>query len=242
VKKIDLAKTLIKERALHELKVLRRLSSHPNVIKLVSSEMDGNKLYMFLEYATGGDLFTYVTQRGCLPETIARIYMDQLIGSVAACHAIDVVHHDIKLENILLSKDGKIKLSDFGLSQPIPEVQGKKQKINVFSGSPLYMAPEVFSLEPHDHSVDIWSLGVCLYVMVVGSFPFVADTYEELEEIVLFNDPSLGSLGLSSPLQDLLSQMLSKDPERRISLTLIKQHHWFSEYEFLKEREDSRHV
>eukprot|EP01126_Amoeba_proteus_P018988 TRINITY_DN196_c0_g1_i14.p1 TRINITY_DN196_c0_g1~~TRINITY_DN196_c0_g1_i14.p1 ORF type:complete len:122 (+),score=28.93 TRINITY_DN196_c0_g1_i14:755-1120(+) len=100
-------------------------------------------------------------------------------------------------------EEDDIRLSDFGLSQRLPpppplppsslqhqvhEGEERRSLLNVFSGSPLYMAPEIFSLQEHDEQVDMWSLGVCLYFMLVGSFPFIADSYPALEESVLFDD------------------------------------------------------
>jgi len=112
-------------------------------------------------------------------------------------------------------------LSDFGLSQRFAH-----DGITVFSGSPLYMAPEIFSLQPHTERVDVWSLGVCLYVMVTGTFPFVANTYEDLEEKVLF-DEIPPYCGLSEELLHLLRGMLLKDAQQRFSLVQVRQHKWF---------------
>jgi len=89
------------------------------------------------------------------------------------------------------------------------------------------MAPELFSLLPHTDAIDMWSLGVCLYVMVMDTFPFIAESYSELEERVLFDPVRIPfSMGLSDNLQDLLHRMLHKDPTQRITLAQVKEHSW----------------
>jgi len=182
-------------------------------------------LYLFMEYASGGDLFTYVHRLGTLSEGKARYFFKQCVDALAYCHERRVAHHDIKLENMLLTTEQSLRLSDFGLSQKLNPMEGG---ITSYGGSPLYMAPEVFSLQPHNEQVDVWSLGICLYVMVSGTFPFVANNYTDLEEKVLFDDvPSI--YGISEYLNDLIQGMLRKDPLKRLSLAIIRQHRWVVE-------------
>jgi len=211
----------IRERGYNEVRALKTIGNHKNIVRLLGTEEEGSGtsalLYLFFELASGGDLSSYIDRRGCLPEEGARHFMRQLMEALSSCHRNNIVHRDIKLENILLTKENNIRLSDFGLSVTLPKAEhdGVKPRIGTFAGSPLYMAPEVFGLQPHDEKVDIWSLGVCLYFMTVGSFPFVADSYENLEECVLFEDVRFQpSMCLSASLEDLLVRMMHKDPEK----------------------------
>uniref|UniRef100_A0A6B2LDH6 non-specific serine/threonine protein kinase n=1 Tax=Arcella intermedia TaxID=1963864 RepID=A0A6B2LDH6_9EUKA len=183
-------------------------------------------LYIVMEYAPGGDLFTHVQKHGHLSETKARYFFKQMVDAVQFCHEKKIVHHDVKLENMLLQSlpEQSLRLSDFGLSQKIHPTES----ISACCGSPLYMAPEVFSTQPHNELVDVWSLGVCLYVMVSGTFPFVANSYSDLEEKVLFYDPSY-LVGISATCNDLLQGMLRKDPLKRYAMSAIKQHKWVVE-------------
>lgn len=221
VKIIDISNTNVRDRAFKEAEVLRDLGKHKNIIKLYAEHQDERFLYLFMEYASGGDLFSVVQRHGCIDESKARTFCRQIVDALTHCHERKITHHDVKLENMLLAVDRTLRLSDFGLSQRVTT-----DGITVFSGSPLYMAPEIFSLQPHTERVDIWSLGVCLYVMVTGTFPFVANTYEDLEEKVLFDDiPTY--CGLSEELMHLLRGMLHKDSQQRFSLTQVRQHKWF---------------
>jgi len=234
VKVINIGNPKMRERAYNEVKAMKTVGTNVNVIKLFGTEEENNGsstfLYLFLELAAGGDLFSYIEKRGCLPEENAKLFMKQLISALSACHANNIIHRDVKLENVLLTKDNKLRLSDFGLSVVMPKGEGgNKPQVSSCAGSPLYMAPEVFALQPHDEKVDVWSLGVCLYYMVVGSFPFIADSYGNLEECVLFEDVKFPVLSLSETLEDLLARMLHKDPAKRITLQAIKQHQWFNE-------------
>jgi len=229
VKIIDLNQPQVRERAFREAEVLREVGKHKNIIALYDFNEEDRFLYLFMEYASGGDLFSYVKSMGCLSEGKARYFFKQCVDALVFCHERRVAHHDIKLENMLLSLDLSLRLSDFGLSQRLHPVEG----VTSYCGSPLYMAPEVFSLQPHNEQVDVWSLGVSLYVMVSGSFPFVANTYPDLEEKVLFDDvPFL--YGLSEQLNDLIQGMLRKDPLKRMTLAAVKHHKWvvdnFSRY------------
>eukprot|EP01126_Amoeba_proteus_P018991 TRINITY_DN196_c0_g1_i5.p1 TRINITY_DN196_c0_g1~~TRINITY_DN196_c0_g1_i5.p1 ORF type:complete len:209 (+),score=44.49 TRINITY_DN196_c0_g1_i5:414-1040(+) len=198
-----------------------------------------------MEYASDGDLYSHVEKNGPLTEARARKILRQILSALEYCLLKGWVHHDVKLENILLMEEDDIRLSDFGLSQRLPpppplppsslqhqvhEGEERRSLLNVFSGSPLYMAPEIFSLQEHDEQVDMWSLGVCLYFMLVGSFPFIADSYPALEESVLFDDVKFTtSMNLSSSVQDLIRLMLSKDPKKRIKFLSVRHHKWLNE-------------
>jgi len=221
VKIIDISHTNVRERAFKEAEVLRDLGKHKNIIKLYAEHQDERFLYLFMEYASGGDLFSVVQRHGCLDEPKARTFCRQIVDALSHCHERKIAHHDVKLENMLLAVDRTLRLSDFGLSQRVTP-----EGVAAFSGSPLYMAPEIFSLQPHNERVDVWSLGVCLYVMVTGTFPFVANTYEDLEEKVIYDDiPTY--CGLSEELMHLLRGMLHKDSQQRFSLVQVRQHKWF---------------
>jgi len=225
VKIIDITTPQVRERAYLEAEVLRKLKND-NIIRLFAIVELGQFLYLFLEYVAGGDLASYIQRYGRLEEHSARKYFQQIVKAVEHCHEAKVAHHDIKLENILITFDKKsLRLIDFGLCTRITE----EGPITNYAGSPLFMSPEVFSLQPHSEAVDIWSLGVCLYKIVTDIFPFMADIYNELEERVLFDDVAFPlNMGLTNSLKDLVSKMLAKDPKQRITLKEIKAHPWLT--------------
>jgi serine/threonine protein kinase len=202
--------------------------SLPNhhIISLLGVEEDSQRIYLFLEYAPRGDLAMFISRNGRLDEDEARKYFRQMVHALEFCHQLHITHHDFKLENLLIGADRNIRLIDFGLAK---YVERGGMIVDHFAGSPLYMPPEIFSLQPHDRSVDVWSLGVCLYYMVTDTFPFSAESYTELEEKVLFDDINFPvNMGISDNLQDLLRRLLVKDPIRRIRVSDIRKHSWWT--------------
>lgn len=217
VKIVDVAdKPELRDRALVEASALALLSpSCASIIRFFKLVEQSSVLYLFMELGHQ-DMASYIHRRGRLDERCARYHFQQALVAVSHCHRHGYIHHDIKLENFLLMEDGTLRLVDFGLSRLVAPLA---QLTDHFGGSPLFMAPEILRLLPHDHRVDIWALGVCLYVMVTDSFPWEADSFSDLESKVLLEPVSFPpNFGISSQLQSLLSSMLEKDPERRISL------------------------
>lgn len=218
----------IYKRAFLEAEALRQLQ-HDNIIKLYDVHQDEPYIFLFLELASGGDLFSFIQRHGRLEECKARLFFHQIVNAIQHCHENGIIHHDLKLENLLLTEDeNHLRLIDFGLCARFTPTQPIIS--NHYAGSPLYMSPEIFSLQPHTMAVDIWSLGVCLYYMVTDTFPFLAETCNELEEKVLFEEVIFpNNMGLSDNLKDLIVRMLNKDPNQRITIAEIKKHSWWVE-------------
>lgn len=216
--------TAKRERAMFEVHLLRQLSRHDYIIDFHDIVELNGFIFVFLEYAPYGDLGSFIHRHGRLEEELARKFFVQILSALDYCHSNNIAHHDLKLENILLASDYSLRLIDFGLSRRVAK---DNPLINEFAGSPLYMPPEIFAIQPHDQQVDVWSLGVCLYYMVTDLFPFPADSYHELAERVLFDDLVFPTkMGLTEPLQDLIRAMLHKDPKLRIPLNHIRKHPW----------------
>lgn len=225
VKIFDISDSTKRKFALREVQILRSLTRHDNIIDLHDVIEEREFLYMFLEYAPNGHMSSFIHRHGRLDEEKARKFFVQILSALEYCHVNNVVHHDMKLENILLASDHSLRLIDFGLSRRM----SKSGLIKEFAGSPLYMPPEVFSLQLHNEKVDIWGLGVCLYYMVTDTFPFPANTYHELEEKVLFEEVVFPqNMGLSENVKDLIRSMLAKDPSKRLTVKEIKNHGWLS--------------
>ncbi|KAK9756222.1 hypothetical protein RND81_01G082000 [Saponaria officinalis] len=129
-----------------------------------------SKIYIILEYITGGELFDKILHHGRLSEVEARRYFQQLIDGVECCHNKGVYHRDLKPENLLLDSQENIKISDFGLSAHPPE---GVTLLKITCGTPNYVAPEVLNHKGYDGALaDIWSCGVILYVLMAGYLPF----------------------------------------------------------------------
>ncbi|PVD28237.1 hypothetical protein C0Q70_10824 [Pomacea canaliculata] len=139
-----------------------------------------NSYYLVLELAEKGHLQAYITDRKCLEEEEARRFMRQIVSAVDHLHQSGIVHRDLKLENFLLNSALDIKIVDFGLSS----LCQRQNSLNTQCGSPAYAAPEIFSNRRYGASVDMWSLGVCLYAMVIGRLPFLSEHQDNLAQLM----------------------------------------------------------
>jgi len=222
-----------------EVKILQRLA-HRNVIKIFDVFETEDTLYLVLELVTGGDLFdAIVALKGKgYPEDKARNLFSQMLQAIAYLHRHNVVHRDLKPENILLTSktDDTIKLTDFGLSR----IVGEGSFMQTLCGTPQYLAPEVLgkhaaassglNSEGYDKSVDLWSLGVILYVLLSGAQPF--PNSEDGRNVMAFvmeakySFPSKQWSGVSPSAVDLVKRLMCKDPQHRINIEQAMEHPW----------------
>lgn len=215
------------EREIAILKLLK----HPNIIQLLDVINDETtcKIYLVFELVNGGDLFDYTIARGRLSEREARRIMREVISAVAFCHSNMVVHRDIKLENLLMDKDGHAKIADFGMSA----LMQTGLKMNTFCGSPMYMSPEIVQGLGYGPGVDIWSLGIVLYAIVVGCTPWrickAKEMVEDLDAMLRGEYTYPPDIKLSPECEELISLMLVPDHARRASIEQIMEHPWLLE-------------
>ncbi|MBA0663590.1 hypothetical protein Goklo_003695 [Gossypium klotzschianum] len=149
-----------------------KLIKHPNVIRMFEVMASKTKIYIVLEFVTGGELFDNIARRGRLKEDDARTYFHQLINAVDYCHSRGVYHRDLKPENLLLDANGVLKVSDFGLSA-LPQQVRADGLLYTACGTPNYVAPEVIKSKGYDGAkADVWSCGVILFVLMAGYLPF----------------------------------------------------------------------
>ncbi|PHT50884.1 CBL-interacting serine/threonine-protein kinase 8 [Capsicum baccatum] len=182
------------------------------------------KIYIILEFITGGELFDKIVHHGRLSEAESRRYFQQLIDGVDYCHIKGVYHRDLKPENLLLDSQGNLKISDFGLSASPGE------GVNILKttcGTPNYVAPEVLSHKGYDGAVaDIWSCGVILYVLMAGFLPFdevdLTTLYAKIDKAD-FSCPSWFPVGAKS----LIHRILDPNPQTRIRIEEIRNDEWF---------------
>ena len=211
------------ERIIREIEILKNIS-HPNIAQMFETYSTIHNIYLMMEYIEGGDLFEYINKNLFLPEQKACYIFRQLIGVIEYLNVMGISHRDIKPENILLDKDkNNIKVIDFGLSN---YCQGKTL-LHSSCGSPCYASPEMLSGEPYQGiTTDLWSSGIVLYSMLVGSLPF-----DEQELQKLYEQIKIGKFFLPSTLSleaiDFLKRILMVDPKKRIGLNEIKNHAWF---------------
>jgi len=231
VKIVNKTVTRKRKEAKKEVKVLQNVE-HENIIKLEHVEEDLQYIYIFLEYCELGDLYTYIEKHGTLEEGLARHLFVQIINAVEFCHRkLRICHHDIKLENLTITKDFSIKLIDFGFAIEMEANNAVKKLIKVYDSSPAYSALEILLKRPHDQSVDIFSMGVCLYYMLCGRFPFChpdKTSLEELRQNVQDNSVDFPD-GISMLAQDLIVRLLANQ-KSRIPLDEVRSHPWIIQY------------
>lgn len=229
VKIIDKSKTVdaaMEPRIIREVMAMRRLEDHPNILKIHEVMATKTKIHLVVELATGGELFSKICRRGKLPEPSARRYFQQLVSALRFCHQNGVAHRDIKPQNLLLDKDGNLKVSDFGLSA-LPE-QLENGLLHTACGTPAYTAPEVVCRRGgYDGSkADAWSCGVILYVFLAGYLPFDDSNLVAMYKKVHRRDYQFPAW-ISKPARHVIFQLLDPNPSTRMSIEALMQHAWF---------------
>jgi len=210
-----------------EIKILQN-SRHPNIVPLEFVEEDFQNIYIFTEYQENGDLYSYLERNGPLDEHRAKYFAKQMIDAVEYCHEeLHIAHHDIKLENFVLNSSFQIKLIDFGFAVEIDPSAGQKM-ITSFDSSPAYACLEILLRRPHDKKCDIFSLGVCFFIILCGYFPFCdpeRTSYDELCRNLQSSQINYPPQ-LSSEARDLLEEMLLK--KENLTWDQIRNHSWFA--------------
>ncbi|CAL0320210.1 unnamed protein product [Lupinus luteus] len=219
---IDLNNTDQIKREIATLKVLK----HPNVVRLYEVLASKTKIYMVLEYVTGGELFDKIQSKGKLTEAAARKIFQNLIDGVSYCHNKGVYHRDLKLENVLVDAKGNIKITDFNLSA-LPQNFRADGLLHTTCGSPNYVAPEILANRGYDGATsDTWSCGVILYVILTGYLPFDDRNLAVLYQKIFKGDVQIPKW-LSPGAQNMIKRILDPNPKTRITMAMIKENEWF---------------
>lgn len=207
-----------------ESKILQLLNNHPNILHLYKVYEDSNFLHIVTEYCPNNDLYERVSS-GSLPEHEAARVLTQLISAVSYCHKMGIVHRDIKPDNILFDSEDRLKLADFGSA----ELWCEGGVMSGVVGTPYYVAPEVLMGKEYNEKVDVWSVGVVLYIMLAGVPPFYGETAKETFEAVLRGNlrfPTRIFRSVSAEAKDLLRKMICKDVSKRYSAEQVLRHPW----------------
>ncbi|CAN8025228.1 calcium/calmodulin-dependent protein kinase type 1 [Ixodes scapularis] len=212
----------------NEIKVLRRLK-HPNIVQLLETYEDKNKVYLVMELVTGGELFDRIVEKGSYTEKDASDLIRQILEAVDYMHSQGVVHRDLKPENLLYycpEEESKIMISDFGLS--------KMEDSGIMAtacGTPGYVAPEVLAQKPYGKAVDVWSIGVIAYILLCGYPPFYDESDANLFAQILkgefeFDSPYWDEI--SDSAKDFIRHLICVDVERRYTCRQALAHPWIS--------------
>ncbi|BAT85113.1 hypothetical protein LR48_Vigan03g212100 [Vigna angularis] len=215
-----------------EVKILRALTGHKNLVQFYDAYEDNDNVYIVMELCKGGELLDKILSRGGkYSEEDARIVMIQILSVVAFCHLQGVVHRDLKPENFLyISKDenSTLKVIDFGLSDYVKP----DERLNDIVGSAYYVAPEVLH-RSYGTEADMWSIGVIAYILLCGSRPFWARTESGIFRAVLKADPSFDEApwpSLSADAVDFVKRLLNKDYRKRLTAAQALSHPWLTSH------------
>ncbi|XP_041066013.1 calcium/calmodulin-dependent protein kinase type II subunit beta isoform X50 [Carcharodon carcharias] len=206
-----------------------RLLKHSNIVRLHDSISEEGFHYLVFDLVTGGELFEDIVAREYYSEADASHCIQQILEAVLHCHQMGVVHRDLKPENLLLAskcKGAAVKLADFGLAI---EVQGEQQAWFGFAGTPGYLSPEVLRKEAYGKPVDIWACGVILYILLVGYPPFWDEDQHKLYQQIkagAYDFPSPEWDTVTPEAKNLINQMLTINPAKRITATEALKHPW----------------
>ena len=233
------------KKILYETNLMKKLN-HPNITKILELFEDKEYILIIMEYINGGNLFSFLKKRRKVSEKTAKFLYRQIILGLKYIHSHNIVHRDIKLENILIDLNNNIKICDFGIGRVL---SSPEQLLFDQCGTPMYIAPEIL-LSSKDNGykgfpVDIWSIGIALYILLSGSLPFNFkngksvsieesennennNNSEELQFSIINSEPKYIE-NISDEARDLLKGLLNKNPEKRLNCDEILAHPWLKD-------------
>ncbi|GBG32840.1 Protein kinase, putative [Hondaea fermentalgiana] len=223
LQKSQLEKAGVEHQLRREVEIQSQLR-HKHILRLFTFFHDCKRIFLVLQFASRGELYKELKLKKRFPEPRAATYIRDLADALRYCHGKNVIHRDLKPENILLSHNGTVLISDFGWS-----VHSKTRR-ETLCGTIDYLAPEAVMRRKHDARVDVWSLGVLAYELLVGSPPFEEEsetlTYQRIKRV----DLRFPSHGISDDAKDFIRALLRKNPDHRMQLKDVPTHPWIAKY------------
>ncbi|XP_010138564.1 PREDICTED: serine/threonine-protein kinase 36, partial [Buceros rhinoceros silvestris] len=201
-----------------EIEIMRGLH-HPNIIQMLDSFETDKEVVVVTDYAEG-ELFQILEDDGSLPEDQVQTIAAQLVSALYYLHSHRILHRDMKPQNILLGKDGVVKLCDFGFARAMSI---HTMVLTSIKGTPLYMSPELVEERPYDHTADLWSVGCILYELFVGTPPFYTSSIFQLVNLIV-KEPIKWPVAMSPVFKSFLQGLLMKDPHQRLSWPELLSH------------------
>jgi hypothetical protein len=220
----------------NEINLMKALN-HPNIVQYYGCTEDKakNTLNIFMEYVTGGTMNHYIKKFKTLPRDTVRQWAYQIVSGIKYLHSMNIVHRDIKGDNILVTIDGIVKVADFGCSKQIDDVCSKSHGCQTMVGTPYWMAPEVIKCEPGGYGTksDIWSVGCTIVEMVTGKPPWPECNSMWAAVYKIANSKGLPTeipKDLSEDMMDFLEKCFERDPVKRPAAEELLKHRWIEEY------------
>lgn len=219
--KIQLIEHDVEHQLQREIEI-QSLCRHTNILRLYNYFHDEKRVYLMLEIAPGGQLYSLLKRQRLrrFSEAKAAWYFKQIVWAIQYCHANNIIHRDIKPENILIGMNGVLKIADFGVA-----VQSQCSQRETFCGTLEYLAPEMVGKQKYRKHIDIWGLGVLLYELVVGTPPFQAESRDDTCKRIKTGNLSFPT-HVSFKARDLISKLLRKAPHERLTLEEALSHPW----------------
>eukprot|EP01062_Namystynia_karyoxenos_P079047 TRINITY_DN825_c0_g2_i1.p1 TRINITY_DN825_c0_g2~~TRINITY_DN825_c0_g2_i1.p1 ORF type:complete len:490 (+),score=196.38 TRINITY_DN825_c0_g2_i1:71-1471(+) len=187
--------------------------SHPFIVKLHFAFQDATKLYLVMDFLSGGEVFYHLGKCGTFDEHRAKFYTAEIASALGHIHGLKIIYRDLKPENCVLDRDGHCCLTDFGLAKS----NVSAQEAGTFCGTPEYLAPEFLTGGLHGKAVDWWSLGVLFYEMMTGLPPFYSENVSEMYELILKKPLTFDTdVAVSESARDLCGKLLDRDPDTRM--------------------------
>ncbi|KAL2502960.1 Protein kinase superfamily protein [Forsythia ovata] len=221
----------LQESLKSEIFILKKIN-HPNIIRLHDMIEEPDKLYIILEYCKGGDLSMYIQQHvGRIPEVTAKHFMQQLAAGLKVLRENNLIHRDLKPQNLLLSTDDEnsvLKIADFGFARSL-QPRGLAETL---CGSPLYMAPEIMQLQKYDAKADLWSVGAIQFQLVTGKTPFTGNNQIQLLQNIMKSTELQfppDAENLSPDCMDLCRKLLRRNPVERLTFEEFFNHPYLSQ-------------
>jgi serine/threonine protein kinase len=208
-----------------EVRILSKIF-HPFVVNLLGHTQDEKRLYMLMEYVPGGEVFTHLRSQGRFSNDASKFYTAQIALAFAHCHENQVAYRDLKPENLLLSKTGNIKITDFGFAKVVED------RTWTLCGTPEYLAPEIIQSKGHNTSVDWWALGILIYEMLAGYPPFYDENPFGIYQKILAGRVDYPKY-FDVKAKDLIRRLLTADRTKRLGCLRngaedVKAHKWFA--------------
>lgn len=228
IKKINLKfnKNLNKEQIESEINIMKHLE-HKHIVKMYDSLYDAHdNVYLIMEYCSKGNLSDFL-KKAPMKEKYVKFYMKQISEATNYLYQHNIIHRDIKPQNIMMFSDKIIKLTDFGFAKIFKSDNDDDVMSQTICGSPIYMAPEIIKCNEYSIKTDLWSIGVVFYEMLIGRLPYKAKTHIELINKIESEPVYIPmNISISNECKDLLFKLLQSNPNKRISWKAFFKHKW----------------
>ena len=231
LRKADIIRLRQVEHIKNEVRLLH-VVDHPMIVNMTGFVADEAKIFISFEYVPGGELFSHLRHRNRFPEKLSRFYAASIVLAFGYLHHLNIVYRDLKPENLLITRQGFLKITDFGFAKLVED------RTWTLCGTPEYLAPEIIQSKGHGKSVDWWALGILIFEMMAGFPPYFDDNPFRIYQKILRSKVQFPRLRLFDPkCRDLVKKLLQHDVTRRLGCirggaNRVRGHRWFAQVDW----------